>query len=65
MPLYAIGGLRPAVAEDAWIAPSADLIGDVQVAQGASIWFGAVKKIELVIEIRAPGQSHTVVPAPP
>ena len=26
----------------AWVAPSADLIGDVRLAAGASVWFGAV-----------------------
>ena len=42
MPLYEISGQRPTVAEDAWVAPSADLIGDVHLAALASVWFGAV-----------------------
>jgi carbonic anhydrase/acetyltransferase-like protein (isoleucine patch superfamily) len=42
MPLYAIGGRQPQVADDAWIAPSAELIGDVRLAALASVWFGAV-----------------------
>ncbi len=42
MPLYAFAGKAPQIAADAWIAPSAELIADVQVANGASIWFGAV-----------------------
>ena len=42
MPLYEISGQRPSIAEDAWVAPSADLIGDVHLAQLASVWFGAV-----------------------
>lgn len=42
MPLYAFGGKAPHVAEDAWVAPSAELIADVQVGSGASVWFGAV-----------------------
>jgi carbonic anhydrase/acetyltransferase-like protein (isoleucine patch superfamily) len=42
MPLYEIGGKRPTVADTAWVAPSADLIGDVQLAEDASVWFGAV-----------------------
>lgn len=41
MPLYAIDDLVPQVAEDAWAAPSADLIGDVRLASLASVWFGA------------------------
>jgi len=42
MPLYEIAGQRPTIAEDAWVAPSADLIGDVHLAPEASVWFGAV-----------------------
>lgn len=42
MPLYEIGGARPVLAPDAWVAPSADLIGDVQLAELVSVWFGAV-----------------------
>jgi carbonic anhydrase/acetyltransferase-like protein (isoleucine patch superfamily) len=42
MPLYEISGKRPSIADDAWVAPSADLIGDVHLAELASVWFGAV-----------------------
>lgn len=42
MPLYAIGGQQPQLATGSWVAPSADLIGDVQLAELASVWFGAV-----------------------
>jgi carbonic anhydrase/acetyltransferase-like protein (isoleucine patch superfamily) len=42
MPLYEIDGLRPAVPETSWVAPSADLIGDVQLGEKVGIWFGAV-----------------------
>ncbi len=35
-------GKRPRVAESAFIAPNAVLIGDVTVEQEASVWFGAV-----------------------
>ncbi len=35
-------GKVPRVADDAFIAPTAVLIGDVTVEAGASIWFGAV-----------------------
>ena len=42
MPLYALGDRVPALAEGAWAAPSADLIGDVRLGPRASVWFGAV-----------------------
>ncbi len=41
MPLYALDHLAPTLAEDAWAAPSADLIGDVRLGRRASVWFGA------------------------
>lgn len=41
MPLYAIDGKRPTIAAAAWIAPSADIIGDAIIGEQASIWFGA------------------------
>ena len=42
MPLYTIDNLAPSIDPTAWVAPSADLIGDVRLAARASVWFGAV-----------------------
>jgi carbonic anhydrase/acetyltransferase-like protein (isoleucine patch superfamily) len=42
MPLYELDGKRPALAPGTWVAPSADLIGDVRLGEDASVWFGAV-----------------------
>jgi len=42
MPLYALGDVAPMFGEGAWVAPSADLIGDVRLGARASVWFGAV-----------------------
>jgi|SRR6476620_7567430 len=42
MPIYLLGGLAPQLADGAWAAPSADLIGDVRLGARASVWFGAV-----------------------
>jgi len=41
MTLYALDGHAPDVAEDAWIAPDANLIGKVTVGPRGSVWFGA------------------------
>lgn len=41
MPLYALGDRRPTLSPTSWVAPSADLIGDVVLGDEASIWFGA------------------------
>jgi carbonic anhydrase/acetyltransferase-like protein (isoleucine patch superfamily) len=42
VPVYEIGGKTPRIASDAWVAPSADLIGEVELAALSSVWFGAV-----------------------
>lgn len=42
MPIYAIDGKQPVVGTDVWVAPSADVIGDAHLADGSSVWFGAV-----------------------
>ena len=39
MPIYPLGELTPKVDPDSWIAPNATLIGQVEVAKGASIWW--------------------------
>jgi carbonic anhydrase/acetyltransferase-like protein (isoleucine patch superfamily) len=39
---FELGGKRPSVHPDAYIAPTAVLIGDVDIGPGASVWFGAV-----------------------
>ena len=39
---FALGDKRPKVHPGAYIAPTAVLIGDVEVHAGASVWFGAV-----------------------
>lgn len=39
--LYEFEGHRPQIAEDAWVAPGAHLIGKVTLASKASVWFGS------------------------
>ena len=46
MPLFAFEGHEPAISPDAWIAPTATLIGDVRVEADASIWYGAVLRAD-------------------
>ncbi len=40
--LLPFDGKEPNIAPDAFVAPTAVLIGDVVVEEGASVWFGAV-----------------------
>ncbi|NIJ08077.1 carbonic anhydrase/acetyltransferase-like protein (isoleucine patch superfamily) [Sphingomonas vulcanisoli] len=41
MPCYEIDGKRPTLPAngDVWIAPSAELIGDARIGEGAGVWF--------------------------
>lgn len=41
MTIYALDGIEPDLAQDCWIAPSADVMGKVTVGPRASVWFGA------------------------
>jgi len=40
--LYSLGDRAPEVAHDVYVAPSADVIGTVRLAAGASVWFNVV-----------------------
>jgi carbonic anhydrase/acetyltransferase-like protein (isoleucine patch superfamily) len=42
MALYELDELKPQVAESAWVADSAQVMGNVTLGEGASVWFGAV-----------------------
>lgn len=46
MALYAIDNKIPQVASDAWIADSAQVIGDVSIGARASIWFGSIVRAD-------------------
>jgi carbonic anhydrase/acetyltransferase-like protein (isoleucine patch superfamily) len=46
MPLFAFEGREPKVSPEAWIAPTATLVGDVLVEAEASIWYGAVLRAD-------------------
>ncbi|MGB7241072.1 MAG: gamma carbonic anhydrase family protein, partial [Sulfitobacter sp.] len=41
MTCYSLGALTPSIDEDSWIAPDANVIGNVVLAAGGSIWFGS------------------------
>lgn len=41
MTIYSLDGHTPQLADDTWVAPDANLIGQVILEEGASVWFGA------------------------
>jgi carbonic anhydrase/acetyltransferase-like protein (isoleucine patch superfamily) len=42
MPLFEYERTRPRIADDAFVAPTATVVGDVTIEAGASVWYGAV-----------------------
>ena len=46
MPLFSFEGRAPKISSTAWIAPTATLVGDVTVEDGASVWYGAVLRAD-------------------
>lgn len=42
MALYELDGVAPQLADSAWVADSAQVMGNVRLAEGSSVWFGAV-----------------------
>ena len=44
MPLYLLHGVKPTLPAEGryWIAPDADIIGDIRLSEDAGVWFGAV-----------------------
>ena len=38
--IYELDGLAPEIAEEAWVAPDANVIGRVKLGARASVWFG-------------------------
>ena len=68
MNLFEFEGKRPTVHPEAFVAPTATLIGDVTVERGASVWFGAVLRGDIcaiVVREGANVQDNSVVHATP
>jgi len=42
VPVYEIEGKRPRIGAGTWVAPSAEIIGDVEIGENCYIGFGAV-----------------------
>jgi carbonic anhydrase/acetyltransferase-like protein (isoleucine patch superfamily) len=62
--LFEFDGKRPTVHPDAFIAPTATLVGDVTVEAGASIWYGSVLRADtcsIVIREGSNVQDNTVL----
>jgi carbonic anhydrase/acetyltransferase-like protein (isoleucine patch superfamily) len=66
--VYEFEGKRPSIAEDAFVAPTATIVGDVTVEAGASVWYGAVLRGDdgpIVIRARSNVQDGSVIHTTP
>jgi carbonic anhydrase/acetyltransferase-like protein (isoleucine patch superfamily) len=68
MPMFSFEGKSPTVSPDAFVAPTATLVGDVVVEAGASIWYGTVLRADysqVVVQEGANVQDGSVLHGPP
>lgn len=68
MILFEFEGKRPSVHPEAFVAPTATLIGDVTIEKGASVWYGAVLRgdiCSIVIREGANVQDNSVLHGAP
>ena len=68
MNLYSFEGKTPQVDPEAFVAPTATLVGDVVVEKGASIWYGVVLRgddCRIVVREGANVQDNSVLHAAP
>lgn len=64
MPVYPFKTVWPKIDTDAWVAPGARVIGDVELGAGASIWYNAVVRGDIMpirIGARSNIQDGTVI----
>lgn len=55
MPIFAVGDKVPRIHPGAFIAPTASIIGDVEIHDGASVWYGAVVRGDTSYAVIGPG----------
>ncbi|MBI2245823.1 MAG: gamma carbonic anhydrase family protein [Nocardioides sp.] len=68
MVCFEFEGKRPTVHPEAFVAPTATLIGDVTVERGASVWYGAVLRADICTIVVGEGanvQDNSVLHAAP
>src|SRR5215213_4664502 len=68
MPSFSFEGKRPTVHPTAFVAPTATLVGDVRIEEGASVWYGAVLRADyspVIVRAGANVQDGSVLHGPP
>ncbi len=55
MPVFALGNRAPRIHPTAFIAPTASIVGDVTIHEGASVWYGATVRGDTSYAVIGPG----------
>ena len=65
MPIYPYKGKYATIGRGCYIAPTAVLIGDVTIEDGASVWFGCVLRgdVSPIVVGQKPGLRLSLLPA--
>ena len=64
MPIHRFNGITPDVADDAFVAPGAQVVGNVRIEAGASVWYNSVLRADvqtIVVGERSNIQDGSVV----
>lgn len=64
MPIHSFNGTTPDIADDVFVAPGAQVIGNVRIAAGASVWYNCVLRADvqtIVVGERSNIQDGSVV----
>lgn len=68
MPFFEFDGKAPQVHPTAFVAPTATLVGEVIVEEGASVWYGAVLRADyspVIVRAGANVQDGSILHGPP
>src|SRR3954467_12436082 len=68
MPAFSFEGRSPSVHPDAFVAPTATLVGDVVIEEGASVWYNAVLRADyspVIVRAGANVQDGSILHGPP
>jgi carbonic anhydrase/acetyltransferase-like protein (isoleucine patch superfamily) len=68
MQLFELDGKSPQIHPEAFVAPTATLVGDVVIEEGASVWYGAVIRADyspVIVRAGANVQDGSVLHGPP
>lgn len=57
MPIHPFNGVMPRIDPEAWVAPGAQVMGDVEMGPGSSLWFNVVVRGD-VMPIRIGARSN-------